>query len=205
MNIRALTIAAGLVAAGSANAALIGFEARSIGDTGYGERFEIYALFDEASVILNVFDAAWVSDGNFHQSGAPFGSDTAPNSGFFSFDPSLPSDSFVTIGVTDSAVSTDISTDPAFVFGANTVSGGWFDGDPGSQDGATDGANEVFLGQLTIVGGARGDSGPMSGTAGVTFFDAGGGTVQQVGAFVPTPGAMALFGLAGLTAGRRRR
>ncbi|MFG0258583.1 MAG: hypothetical protein ACF8GE_11835 [Phycisphaerales bacterium JB043] len=204
MNIRALTIAAGLAAATSANAGLIGFEARSAGDIGFGERFDIYAIFDEAVQVLNIFEANWVSDANFFQSGAPFGADTAPNSGFFGFDASLESDSYVTIGDTDSADGDDTTTDPDFAFGPNTVSGGWFDADPGTTDGQTDINNEVIVGRLTVVG-ARGDSGPMSGTAGVTWKDGSGATVQDIGAFIPTPGAMALFGLAGLTAGRRRR
>jgi hypothetical protein len=212
MNIRALTIAAGLAAAGGANAAIIGFEAVLQGSSASGDTYAVFAVFDEASVLLNIFDANWVADSNFFQyTAAPFNppnDTTAPNSGFLTFAPPLAFDSYVTIGDTEGADGTDTAGDPSFVMGLNTITGGWFDTNPITLDGATDINNKVFIAQLTVTGVVRGVSGPMSGSADVTYKDALGNTVQtSLGSvsFIPTPGAMALFGLAGLTAGRRRR
>ena len=201
MNIRALAIAAGLAAAGSANAAFLGFEAVFDRTSAQGDSYLVFAQFTEVTLLVNVFNANWVSDADFFQTGAPFGADTAPNSGFFGFDPTLVNDTYVTIGADDSAVDSDTGTDPDFAFGSNTIVGGWFDGNPGTPHTGT----SILVAQVTVAAGTRGVSGPLSGTAQVTFEDSGGGQQSEATNFVPTPGAMALFGLAGLTAIRRRR
>ncbi|MHC4977074.1 MAG: hypothetical protein ACYTF7_10795 [Planctomycetota bacterium] len=164
----------------------------------------MYLQFDGAARVLNVFDANLVTSSNLYQTPAPFGSDTAPNSGFFGFDADLPWDSHVTIGITDSAASTDIATDPAFAFGASSVVGGWFDSDPGSPDGDTDASDRVFVAQLSLLGGAR-TIAPFAGTAFVTYEDVvGGGVVQEEVLPYPTPGTCVLM-LAGLGMASRRR
>ncbi|MFG0258581.1 MAG: hypothetical protein ACF8GE_11825 [Phycisphaerales bacterium JB043] len=189
--------------------AAFALEARFVGSSALGDTFHGYLIFDSPATVLNLFDINWVSDSDFYQTGAPFGGDTPPNSGFFGFDPDLQWDTYVSIGVMDSTVGDDTTTDPDFAFGSNSVVGGYFDANPGSPDGATDENNEVFIGQFTVASGARGDSGPMSGSAGVTYKDAGGVTIQEYpvcwATCIPTPGAgIGLLAGLGLVSRRRR-
>jgi hypothetical protein len=107
--------------------------------------------------------------------------------------------------------------------GHDRVRGGWFNQNPpGLQGAATDnGAGEflTFLGQFSIAGLVAGaqvgndlgggifQSDVFAGTMTVFTQAAGSGAESQTYTFrkIPTPGAVALFGLAGVAGLRRRR
>lgn len=221
--IRALTLAAGLAAASSAHAGFVGFDMRVDADATANAQalggglagavvYRAYAVFDTAGdKVLNVFNADWATTngGTLYQDG--FGGNFAPQASFIGLVPSLRYDSFVTLNLlTDN---TSVSGDPDLAFTANGVAGGWFNSNPPNNLGLTV-ANgsvwETLLGQFTVVGGTRAATGNGDGNwfgqASLTWNDASGATQQVFDqGFIPTPGAMALFGLAGLTAGRRRR
>lgn len=232
--IRALTVAATLAAAGSAQAAFVGWDMRVDADATASAQavggalsdavvYRMYAVFNQAGqVLLNVFDAnISVSSGTLFQAGAPFGGDVAPNSGFFGFDQTLQWDSFVTINELSNTGSTSVNLDPDFAWASNGVAaGGWANSNPTNLKGAAvfnaDFARwETLVGQFTVVGmGARDLPGPTFngdgnwfGLAGITWNMGIGTETFQLfeQGFIPTPGSMALFGLAGLAAIRRRR
>jgi len=180
------------------------------------------------------FSTSYAADGATLFQDTEFGanSDTGLNEAFFGF-PGVNAefDSFVGLGGPNFGGNT--SLDPDFAFTSTGVMGGWFD-TPGSDgmggvtrqgvagDGElVDGLWNVFVGQFTIngdfTGGARGgESGASTdvfselfeGVLDIGWIDAlGGPEIVESGVFVgvPAPGAAALFGVAGLTAARRRR
>ena len=105
MNIRALTLAAGIAVAGSANAGILGLEATFVSSGANGDTFRIEVVFDTAAIVVSVGDSTWVADSNFFQSPPPFAGvdvDLAANSAFFGIDPNLAFDTWVTIGTPDS-------------------------------------------------------------------------------------------------------
>jgi hypothetical protein len=112
----------------------------------------------------------------------------------------------------------------------NWLSGGWFNATPGNFQGRAldlgDGTFGTFLAQLTIMGlEADAEIGSMGGMTTNQFGlpaiiwdgdvlvgdlivftqDPAGGAIRHDIVFIPTPGALALFGLAGLAGVRRRR
>jgi uncharacterized protein (TIGR03382 family) len=118
---------------------------------------------------------------------------------------SLPGDSWVTVGG-ETAFSPGF-LDPEFP-GASVIkgsffeqldNGGYFDFDPGTpENGGT-----VLIAQFTIAAGATATyeatvDHVLAGRSGVT-------SVAMGTVVIPTPGAMALLGLAGLAGSRRRR
>ncbi|MFG0258578.1 MAG: hypothetical protein ACF8GE_11810 [Phycisphaerales bacterium JB043] len=180
--------------------------------------FSLHARFFEPVQLLNVFEANWVADIPFYQTGAPFGGDVVSNSGFFGFDSDLQWDTWVTLGDPDAADGTDTTVDPDFAMGPNTISGGWFDANPGTPDGQTDASNEALVAQLSFYAEdyGVGPGAPISGSLGVTWKDGTGATVQDVwsplfGGFLfegpppPAPGStIALLAGLGLASRRRR-
>jgi hypothetical protein len=233
MMIRALTLAAGLAAASSAHAGFVGWDMRvdqAATDAAQGVAalagstvYRMYAVFDDAdNVIVNVFNANFsTTDGStLWQTPAPFGSSVAPNAGFFGFEPTLQFDSFVTLNQLSTPTgTTTVTLDNDFAWSGNGVAaGGWFNSSPPNLLGASvqnGSVWETLVGQFTVIGGGsreipgpttNGD-GRWSGLAGITFNKGIGTTTVQLAdqGFIPTPGAMALFGIAGLTAARRRR
>jgi hypothetical protein len=231
MMIRALTLAVGLAAASSAHAGFVGWDMRVDADATANAQgvaglagatvYRMYAVFDDAdNVVVNVFNANFstTNGGTLFQSGPPFGGNVAPNSGFFGFDATLRYDSFVTIGEESNLGSTSVITDPDFAWAAGGVAaGGWANSSPPNLLGASvqnGSVWETLVGQFTVLGGTREIPGPTTnadgnwnGLAGITFNKGIGTTTVQLAeqGFIPTPGAMALFGIAGLTASRRRR
>ena len=165
--------------------------------------------------------------------GNPVNTAAQQNSGAFGAIPTLEFDSYVGIGGPESNFGTgQDSVDPDFGFTSTGWEGGWFDipttdanGNVMRQGLAGDGnfvngLYEVFGGQLTVngdfSGGARGgESGSdnfiiseiFEGVLDIGWIDnINDGFETPVGLVVfPAPGAAALFGMAGLTAVRRRR
>ncbi|MFG0275645.1 MAG: hypothetical protein ACF8QF_11355 [Phycisphaerales bacterium] len=231
MMIRALTLAAGLAAASSAHAGFVGWDMRvdsaataaanGVAGLETATVYRMYAVFDDGgNVVVNVFNANFgTTDGStLWQTPAPFGGTVAPNAGFFGFDATLQFDSFVTLGELSNNGTTSIAPDADFAWAANGVAaGGWFNNNPPNllgesvQNGSV---WETLVGQFTVLGGTRDLPGPTGngdgrweGLASITFNQGIGTATTQLAdqGFIPTPGAMALFGIAGLTASRRRR
>ncbi len=218
----------GLLAENATNSA-----ASSATANGASRVYELFIVFDEADDILNsIGNANFAStDGsNLIQTGV-FGSvqdtDGDLNPGAWGFVPESQWDSYVGIGGPFPGASAT-TTDPDFAFSANGVAGGWFDvpGTGGSRQGVAGNGVDlggglwgVFAGQFVLegAGGVRGDgtigagyihSLGFEGVLDVNWIDQAGGNnnaVNGVVVGVPAPGAAALFGLAGITAGRRRR
>jgi hypothetical protein len=229
MMIRALTLAAGLAAASTAHAGFVGWDMRvDVGATADAQAlggalagatvYRMYAVFDsEGDKVLNVFNADFATTDGSTLYQDTFGGNVAPNAAFVAVFPTLAFDSFVTINELTNGGSTSIATDPDFAFTTNGVVGGWFNSNPPNNQGATvlnGSVWEALVGQFTVVGGTGAlidgptgnTDGRWFGQASITYNDATGATQQFAGqGFIPTPGAVALFGLAGLTAGRRRR
>jgi len=193
----------------------------------------LYAAFDESDdILLNVdmgedlFRTA--GSETLYQSAA--GGDTVqptnPGGGAVT-NPENEWDSYV--GVRDTAPPHLSFTAPDFSFESDGVDGGWYGlpigGHPGlASDGIYDssaGVYLVFLGQFTVLGShTENTSLPLTFTDDIetqlftgdydTFYwmeSTSNTTVQQFtqSGSIPAPGAVALFGLAGLGATRRRR
>ena len=167
--------------------------------------------------------------------GNPVNTAAQQNSGAWGAIPTLEFDSYVGMGGPASNFGTgQDSVDPDFAFTPTGFVGGWFDipttdamGNVMRQGLAGDGnlvngLYEVFAAQLTVngdfTGGARGGE---SGSDTFVFSEIFEGQldigwidnindgfetpVTEIFVGVPAPGAAALFGMAGLTAARRRR
>ena len=229
MMIRALTLAAGLAAASSAHAGFVGWDMRvDVGATADAQAlggtladatvYRMYAVFDTAGdQVLNVFDANFATtDGSTLYQDAG-GTNVAPSDFIVGIVPTARYDSFVTLNLLTE--NTTVSTDANFTFTSNglTNNSGWFNSNPPNELGLTIQNGDVWetlVGQFTVLGGTGAVvAGPTAnvdgrwfGAASISYNDATGATIQEFQAgFIPTPGAMALFGLAGLTAARRRR
>ncbi|TVQ31009.1 MAG: hypothetical protein EA376_10490 [Phycisphaeraceae bacterium] len=163
---------------------------------------------------------------------APGTAPTAPNEGLFGVAPALEWNSFITIGLlsvpSDGTIDRTATTD-SFQFVDTTmdgerdfVAGDWFNSSPGSNQGVTTfnestGNYELLLGQFTIRNLPYGFSttGPASVLENLAFSgeltifeQEDAGKIAEHGIqfiAIPAPGAIALFGLAGLAGVRRRR
>jgi len=144
------------------------------------------------------------SDGGFYQNG--FGGYSAPSAALFSFFPSLEFDSFVTIGLTDNAgdAMLDIGIDWAgFEAGGDisTTNGTWFATPSDAQ--VMEMGGRVLVGQFTVADGDHvyGSMNLQGKDADLTNWNADGVAFDSL----PAPGALALLGLAGVVARRRRK
>ena len=190
---------------------------------------DLYLEFDgESDVLLNIYN---FNDVNLPSSPAYYQGLTsngwAPNEqgGIFTTEVSQMFDSFIAIGgVTAEGMDGNpyqmagngVAVDPNFGQSApgagdggnNNTAGpgfdaGWFNGNPNNPIGAAvDGS--VFIGRFSI---ADSDGFSLAGSTGFATYNQGLGTPGQQESFdfhIPSPGALAVFGLAGL-ANRRRR
>ena len=160
---------------------------------------ELDAVYGDESNMLSVS-----SDSGFSQNA--FGSWSAPNAALFAVFPSLEFDSFVTIGLLDDAGDNmlSIGIDYADFEAGGSIStdnGTWFATPADAQVLEVNG--RVLVGQFTV-----GDSDHVFGSMNFQGKNADGSNWTADGELfdtAPAPGALALLGLAGIAARRRRK
>jgi len=173
-----------------------------------GDIFQAVAGTDAAPMLIQV-----EGGGNFYNHA--FGTDRAPGSALIAAFPILAYDTFVTIGIKQTGVVDDaLVITPGFPVGItgtslSTNESGWAvtpidpQGDPFNQNYVA-GNGSILIGQFSTADGTG-----ISGTMLVQYvpFGGDGQAVQSIVSFfhVPTPGALALLGTAGLIGARRRR
>ena len=223
-----LTTTAALAVASAASADFIGFDG-VVSEVGDYTVIKMYAVYDAEDIALNVFNAQIVTKdaGGFNQSDVQIGAGGtwAPNAsldipGFA--DSAI--DSFGTIGygVGAAAATNGTALDPTFLdatggLGAYVPSGGgWYNGNPTSEQvaGAVDGigAYAVWVGQFAFA--TSRITAPKGKPHNFFTFDCEMGSKDAAGDVffggdifqwtIPTPGALALLGLGGLTTRRRK-
>jgi len=144
-------------------------------------------------------------NGSSFFNGADFGQGHfAPSSALFPNFPELQADTFFTIGGSGDSSVAPGAPDTALADGGSNIVGNdnwaWFDGDPGTPEMIGDG---ILIGQFSFDSGitASLDLSAQINTAALGTAEARGLSIT-----VPGPGALALFGVAGLAGiGRRRR
>ena len=231
MNAYFVSSLAAVVAASAASAGFTSFTADRVITAAGNTQYSIYANFDSVGlpsgkswVFLNAFNYNGVS-GSMNARHQDAAEDTSGNPSS-SWNPSVnllgaaarDNDSWVTASGSGTSAGGDVSLDPSFnntIFDRIVGTGGgagWFDATPGTQnlvaaggasgfrikliqivragDDFTNGMGQ-YIGSMTITYKVQDNSAPLSGSG-------------QFSIGVPTPGAIALAGLAGLT-GRRRR
>lgn len=221
--------AAALGAAGSASAAFVGayFDsyAVNVGGVNYAV-IDAYAQFDNtADTVLSIFNTSISNIGGAafkHNDSSTLGA--GPGSWSVTACLDIPgigvvptNDSFVTIGGTPGPTNTT-SLDPTFTPATAAVppnNAGWFNSSPPNLQGRVNSTTlRTFIGRFVKTG--------ISTPAALSFafnmgYNQGSGTGNQfaynngagrgpefVVAYVPAPGALALLGLAGFAARRRR-
>ena len=221
-----LAMGAVLSAGTAASADFLSFEGDINQVDGYTV-ISMYAVYDTNDIALNVFNAdVSTSDaGGFNQSDVQIGAGGtwAPNASLdipgFS-DSSI--DSFTTIGygVGAAAATNGSALDPSFLDATQGLGGyipanaGWYNGNPTNNQTATEQAGfdfAVFVGQFSFLTSRVEDAGDVNfftfdcemgskNASGNVFF----GSDTYIWNEVPAPGALALLGLGGLAARRRR-
>ena len=216
----------GLMVAATASAGMTG-NAYEYGRAWSGEDFggtavsgyvvDLYLEFNsESDILLNVYNFNDANLGTTYFQGLT-AAGWAPNEqgSIFTTGVSQSFDSFIAIGGVTAEdgdgnplqmAGNGVSVDPNFPDnnaagpGANA---GWFNSNPNNPIGSAGGGGLVLIGRFSQAGS---DGFSMQGSTGWATFNEGLGTPGQQSAFtvIPTPGALALLGLAGL-AGRRRR
>ena len=210
-----------LLLTGAASAEFIGFDGTLTENSQGNNVVQMFAVFDNADAVgLNVFNADITNDGGFVQNDVQVG---AGGSWLPSNSLDIPgfadsgNDSYVTIGygVGAAAASNGTSLDPGFGngLGGTIPSGaGWFNGNPPAEQvatafaGGTDGLSgyAVMIGQFVFAGelvfSFEAEMGSNSGAGSEVDFGQDLYTLPAI----PAPGALALLGLGGLVARRRR-
>ena len=214
-----------LSAGTAASADFVSFEG-NVNEVGDYTVIQMFAVYDTADIALNVFNAQIVTSdaGGFNQSDVQIGAGGtwAPNASLdipgFS-DSSI--DSFTTIGygVGAAAATNGSALDPTFLdatggLGAYVPSGaGWYNGNPtNNQVAQSQGGYDfaVLVGQFSFLTSrvtAAGENNFFIFDAEMGSKDAGGEVFFGGDAYIwqiPAPGALALLGLGGLVARRRR-
>jgi MYXO-CTERM domain-containing protein len=200
-----------LLAVGTASADFIGMSYVSVENGMAGlTTWRIYANIDDGELDAVYGDAAndleVNSDSGFYQN--PFGGYGTPNAALFVAFPSLEFDSFVTIGLLndtgDAMMDIGIDWSDFEDNGGNiwTDNGTWF-ATP-DQPQVLDVNGQVLIGQFTVA-----DSDHVFGTLNFQGKEADASTNWNALGVqfdtVPAPGAIALLGLAGIAARRRRK
>ena len=172
--------------------------------------WRVDAVFGNSASAMNI-----ESTGSFYQNAAGGNTSKDINSAFFAFVPSIEWDSYVTIGSLyqdgspfgeNSLNNIGIDWSSFNAGGAlSTDNGSWFVTPDDAQGGEIDG--KVLLGQFSVIDGSGVLAQDMSAiTMNVQGKDANGDTWVILGAnALPAPGALALLGLAGIAAKRRRK
>jgi MYXO-CTERM domain-containing protein len=212
-NLKLSSLMAGtLILAGTASAGFTGmvYETVENGMAGF-TTIRVYAgvtAGGEVDAVYgdNVNALLVTSDSGFYQN--QFGGYGTPSAALFGFFPSLEWDSFVTIGLTDDAgdAMLDIGIDWAgFEAGGDiaTSNGTWFATPSDAQVNEVGGG--VLVGQFTVADGDHvyGSMNFQGKNADLSNWNADG--VAFDSAAIPAPGALALLGLAGIVARRRRK
>ena len=225
-HIRIATLGTTALLAASANAGMTG-NAYEVGRAWSGEDFggtvvsgyviDVYLEFNsESDVLLTIYNFNDANLGTFYFQGLT-AAGWAPNEqgSIFTTGVSQSFDSFIAIG---GVVGEDGDGNPYQMatngvgvgpfFGGNNAFGPgqdatWYNGNPNNPIGTAGDGGLVMIGRFSIEGS---DGFSMVGSTGYATFNKGSGTSGQNEPFVvvPTPGALALLGIAGLT-GRRRR
>ena len=220
-----LTTTAALAVASAASADFVEFDG-VVSEVGDYTVIKMYAVYDAADIALNVFNAQIVTKdaGGFNQSDVQIGAGGtwAPNAsldipGFA--DSAIDSYATIGYGVGAEAATNGSALDPTWLdqtggLGAYVPSGaGWYNGNPSSDQvaGAVAGFdNAVLVGQFSFLTSRVEAAGALNffifdcemgskDASGEVFFG-GDDYIWQV----PAPGALALLGLGGLAARRRR-
>jgi MYXO-CTERM domain-containing protein len=216
-------LAGTMILTGAASAAFTGIKKELYVGEGWVENgyaglvtYRIYANFDgmDDDGVLSVFGVAglpmnmYSTDGLFSNSPVGLDSLTAPQDLRFLGIWQNQWDTYVTIG-TDNAQGDATTTSPGFAAETNslasdwtTENGGWFVTPDDAQSIAVEkpsGGLGVLLAQITLAEGQH-----VNGFINLLLRD--GTERHQLEIMpMPTPGALALLGLAGLAGGRRRR
>ena len=208
-NISSIAAVAVASVAASAQADFVGFEGvTSVNDAG-NNVVMMYATFDsDQNVLLNVFDASVQADGEFIHSDVQIGA-----GGTWTPSASLDipgfsdssNDSFVTIGygVGASAAMNSTALDPNFLASGGLGSSiptdaGWYNGSPST----TISGGSILIGQFVFAGDLV-----FSFSGSLGFKDNAATSEVEFGSgswSIPSPGALALLGLGGIVARRRR-
>jgi MYXO-CTERM domain-containing protein len=184
--------------------------------------FQMFAMFDGAgdgtinTVLSTGFSNIHTIGGGTFFNDNTFGTDLPPSSAFVGLVPALAFDTWGTIGAnrSDDPGGSAVSLDPDAAITSTNITGGWFNSNPPNIVGAaTANANlssgfGTLLWNITISTPDAGASvanitSLINGNL-VIFEQAPGGALAH-GSPAPTPGALGLFGIAGLAGLRRRR
>ena len=212
-NIKLLGLTAGvstLIFAGNATADFNGISWTS-SSSAYGDTYLIYADVDAGSQLNAVYgddNVALNIEGTsaFYQNAFGGATVASMNPAFFPVFPSMVYDSFVTIGLVTNVGNAmlDIGVDfTNFEAGGAiwTDNGSWFATPDDSQ--VYEVVGKVLIGQFTVADGEG-----VSGTINMQGKNADGSNWSAADvnfSTVPAPGALALLGLAGIAARRRRK
>ncbi len=211
-NLKVLTLTAGmgsLIFAGVASADFQGIS-HEVTETDYGTMVQVFADLGSGDQLNAVYGDAdnslyiEAAGGSFYQNAFGQATVAGMNPAFFPIFPSLVYDSFVTIGLETSVGNAmlDIGINfSSFEAGGaiDTDNGSWFATPDDAQVYEVDG--RVLIGQFTLA------DGELVGQVNLQGKNADGSnwTVLGQSIAVPAPGALALLGLAGISARRRRK